>query len=174
MTLRIIDAKKGKLTDADIWMLAEIEEHPEIAKWDSPTFKGDMEKAYNGFKEFMEKLPQTDDEFLIAKLDGKIVGFVGIHRFRGEMGEMKHVGEIGIAAHPDFQKRGVGAKLLVTCLALAKERRFARLEADTLANNIAMRRLVEKVGFKLEGIRQKRFKKNGEYFDEACYAVLLD
>lgn len=32
----------------------------------------------------------------------------------------------------------------------------------------------EKAGFKLEGIRKKRFKMNGKYEDEALLALLLN
>gem|GEM_PF-5958098 len=49
-----------------------------------------------------------------------------------------------------------------------------RLEADTLASNVAMRRLLEKVGFRLEGIRAKRYRRDRELHDEALYALLLE
>ena len=174
MTLEIVNAREKKLTDEDFRRLAEIEEHPEVAKWDAPAYGGDLEKAYDAFKEAMGKLPETEDEFLVARLDGRTVGFVGIHRLRGEIGEMRHVGEVGIIVHPDFQRRGIGTKLLQACLSLAGRRGFKRLEADTLANNKAMRRLLEKFDFKLEGVRTKRFKRNKEYLDQACYAIHLD
>ena len=76
--------------------------------------------------------------------------------------------------HPDFQRGGIGTELLRACLSLAGRRGFKRLEADTLANNKAMRRILEKVGFKLEGVRPMRFKRNEEYLDEACYGILFN
>ncbi len=171
MALEIVDAKSQKLTHDDIRALAEIEEHPEIGRWDIPAFGGDVEKAFAGFKRSLSRI--TGDEFLVAKLDGRVVGFAGIHRLEGEIGEMSHVGEIGIAVHPDFQSKGIGTELLRSCVNLAKSRNFERLEADTQANNRAMRKLVEKHGFKLEGIRTKRVKRDGRYQDEACYALIL-
>jgi RimJ/RimL family protein N-acetyltransferase len=172
--IKIINAKKKRLTDEDIRMLAEMEEHPMVTKWDVPAFKGDIEKAYEGFKKSLEKLPRTQDEFLVAKVDKRVVGFVGIHRLKGEIGDMSHVGEVGIIVHPDFQSRGIGTKLLEKCISHARNQDFTRLEADTLAHNTAMRRILEKVGFKLEGIRRRRFKRNGKYLDEACYAILFN
>lgn len=174
MSFEIVDAKKKRLSDEDIRMLADIEEHPAVAKWDIPAFKGELEKAYEGFKKALGKLPQTESEFLVAKADKKVVGFVGIHRLKGEIGEMKHVGEVGIIVHPDLQNRGIGTRLLETCIIHAKTHGFTRLEGDTLAHNRAMRRILEKTGFKLEGTRRRRFKRNGEYQDEACYAILLN
>jgi len=172
MMLKIVNAREQKLTDEDFRRLAEIEE-PEVAKWDVPAYGGDLEKAYDAFKKTIENLQESEDEFLVARVDGRTVGFVGIHRLKGEIRDMKHVGEVGIMVHPDFQRRGIGTELLKACLNLAKRRGFKRLEADTLANNKAMRRILEKVGFKLEGVRLERFKRNEEYLDEACYGFSL-
>lgn len=160
------------MTDEAIRAVAEIEEHPEVSKWDIPAFGGNVDKAFVAFKKSIENL-ETGNELLVAQLDGRVVGFAGIHRLEGEIGEMSHVGEIGIAVHPDFQRRGIGAELLKSCMGLAKARRFERLEADTLSHNSAMRRLLEKTGFKFEGIRTKRVKIDGKYYDEACYAILI-
>lgn len=171
MALKIIDTRNQKLTDNDIQAVAEIEEHPEIGRWDIPAFGGDVEKAFAGFKRSLSQV--TGEEFLVAKLDDHVVGFARIHRLEGEIGEMSHVGEIGIAVHPDFQRKGIGTQLLKSCIDLARTRRFKRLEADILAHNKAMKRLLEKTGFQFEGVKAKRVKRNGEYYDEACYALLI-
>ena len=171
--LKIIDARKHKLTDKEIWMLAEIEEHPKVARWDIPAFEGDVERAFTAFKKSIESLSETGDEFLVAVMDGRVVGFAGICRLEGKTGEMRHVGEVGIAVHPDFQRSGIGTKLLKTCVNLAGRRDFKRLEADTLAHNMAMRRILEKTGFRLEGIRRKRVRIDAKYYDEACYATVI-
>ena len=171
MTLEIINTRQQKLTDSDIRAVAEIEEHPEVGKWDIPAFGGDVEKAFAGFKKWLDTV--SGNEFLVAKLDGHVVGFATIHRIEGEIGEMSHVGEISIAVHPDFQRKGIGTELLRSSVNLAKVRRFERLEADILANNKVTAGLLKKSGFKLEGMRKKRVKRNGEYYDEACYVLLI-
>jgi len=170
--LKIHNARKEKLTDEDFRSLAEIEEHPEVAKWDIPAYGGDVEKAFSAFKKTLENLSKAGDEFLIAKLDGTVVGFAGIHRSEGETGEKRHVGEVGVVVHPYFQQRGIGTKLLQACVNLARRQGFKRLEADTLAHNIAMRRILEKAGFKLEGFRQMRVRIHGKFYDETSYAIL--
>lgn len=174
MALEILNAKEKRLTDEEIQMLAEIEEHPEIAKWDIPAYGGDVEKVYMAFKKSLEGLPRSGDEFLVAKVNGRVVGFAGIHRLSGERGEMRHIGEVGIMVHPEYQRRGIGTGLLEAAVSLARRQGFERLEADTLAHNKAMRRIAEKAGFKLEGIRRRRFKSDGKYSDETCQAILLD
>ena len=169
--LEIINTRQQRLTDSDIRAVAEIEEHPEIGKWDIPAYGGDVQKAFIGFKKWLGSI--SSSEFLVAKLDGHVVGFATIHRIEGEIGEMFHVGEISIAVHPNFQRKGIGTELVKASVNLAKTRRFERLEADILANNNAAVGLVKKGGFVLEGIRRKRVKRKGEYYDEDCYALLI-
>jgi RimJ/RimL family protein N-acetyltransferase len=169
--LEIIDIRHQKLTDSEIRAVAEIEEHPEIGKWDIPACGGDVEKAFAGFKKYLDHI--SGNEFLVAKLDGRVAGFATIHRIEGEIGEMSHVGEISIAVHPDFQRKGIGTELLRSSVNLAKARRFERLEADILAHNKAAVGLFKKGGFKLEGTRKKRVRVDEEYYDEACYALLI-
>lgn len=171
--LKIINARKRKLTDEDFRRLAEIEEHPEVARWDIPAFGGDVERAFAAFKKSNKSLSKRGDEFLVAIINEKVVGFAGIHRLRGEIGEMRHVGEVGVMVHHEFQRKGVGTKLLRAAIKLAEKRGFRRLEGDTLANNTAMRHTLEKTGFTLEGFRRKRIKIESRYHDEACYAILL-
>jgi putative acetyltransferase len=86
---------------------------------------------------------------------------------------MSRVGTIGISVHPDYQRRGIGTRLLKECIALAKKQNLRRLEADTLANNKPMRRLAQEVGFRFEGVRKMRIKKNNRYLDEALLALTL-
>ena len=75
--------------------------------------------------------------------------------------------------HPDYQCKGIGTKLLETGIELAKEKGLKRLEADTLSSNKAMRRIAEKAGFRLEGIRKKDVNMHGRLMDSALYALLL-
>ena len=168
--LKIIDARKHRLTDKEFRELADMEVHPQVVKWNISAFAGDVNRVFAAFKKSIENISETQDEFLVAILKERVVGFAGIHRLKEEK---KHVGEVGITVHPDFQRSGIGTKLLKACVNLAEVRGFKRLEADTLAHNIAMRRILEKTGFCLEGIRRKRVRINAKYYDEACYATVI-
>jgi len=170
MDLEILDTKETCLTDDEIHMLAEIEEHPDVQKWASHAYGGSIEKMYAWFKKSLSDLPESGNEFLVARVGGVVVGFAGIHRLGGNM---SHVGEVGIMVHPEQQNRGIGTALLKACIRIARKRGFERLEADTLAQNKAMMRIAEKAGFKLEGIRRGRIKRNDSYSDEALQAINL-
>ena len=171
MSFQVIDAQESPLTDEAIWMLAEIETHPKVMEWDVDIHTKDQREMFLLFKAFFQKLPNDKDQiFLVGKLDGRTIGFLGIHR---KSKRMKHVGVVGIIVHPDYWRRGFGTKLLKAGIECAKREGFVRLEADILAKNDAMRRIAEKHGFKLEGIRKMRIRINKRYEDEALLALLL-
>ncbi len=171
--LRILNAKERMLSEDDIRATAEIEIHPEIRRWDTDIHTDDVEENYRLFKRFFEKLSKNEDqEALIAKIDdGAVVGFLGIHRLSKRM---RHVGDVGIMIHPDYQQRGIGTKLLKAAIRLARMKGYKRLEADTLATNLTMRRIAQKAGFKLEGVRKMRIRKDDQYLDEALMAMVLE
>jgi len=49
-----------------------------------------------------------------------------------------------------------------------------KIYADTIEDNIASQRILEKLGFKLEGTIRDRRKKNGTWLDELQYGLLED
>ena len=170
--MKILNAKESVLNEDDIRAIAEIEIHPEIRKWDTDIHTEDVEKNYRLFKKFFEELPENrNQEVLIAKIDDSVVGFLGIHR---RSKRMEHVGEVGIMTHPDYQRKGIGTKLLKAAIRLAGKKGYRRLEANTLATNVAMRKIAQKAGFKLEGIRKMRIRKNDQYLNEALMAIILE
>jgi RimJ/RimL family protein N-acetyltransferase len=173
MTLEIVDAEKISMSDEDVRKVAELNTHPKIKASDTyyRHHSSDLVTMFQRFKDFFQKVPKDKNQLcLLAKLDGNVVGFLGIHRFN----EPKtHMGDVGIMVHPDHQCKGIGTKLLKTGIVLARERGLLRLTADTLTENKAMRRIAEKAGFQLEGIRKKNINMYGQLKDEALYALLL-
>lgn len=171
MPLQIVDIKKCPLKDEEVWMLAEIEIHPKVLEWETEIHTRDQRRMCRLFKRFLVKLPSDRNQiFLVGKLNGRIIGFLGIHR---KSKRMKHVGIIGITMHPDYWCKGFGTELLKVGVEHARKEGFLRLEANTLAKNKAMIRIAEKVGFKLEGIRRMRIKMGERYEDEALLGMIL-
>jgi RimJ/RimL family protein N-acetyltransferase len=171
MSFQIIDAQKHPLHNKALRTLAEIATHPKVMELDVDIHTRDPDEMNISFKEFSERIPNDQKQLLlVGKLDDEVIDFLGIHR---KSKRMTHVGVVGIAVHPDYWRKGFGTKLLKAGIELARKEGFIRLEADTLAKNKAMRKLAEKLGFKLEGLRQKRFNMNGRHEDEALLALLL-
>ena len=78
---------------------------------------------------------------IIAELDGVPVGYQtgDIARDRGHI--------IRLVVHPDWQRRGVGTRLLVDVLEFFQQVRIGEVLVNTQADNRASRRLYERSGF---------------------------
>ena len=173
MTVEILDVEEVTVSEKDIREVAELMVHPEIMRWDTDyrSHTTDAQELLPKLRESFKRTPSDEDQLcLLARSEGKVVGFLGIHRFGGSK---PHIGDVGIMVDPDYQGKGIGTKLLKGGIELARDKGFKRLEADTLATNKAMRRTAEKAGFQLEGIRRKCANMHGQLKDEALYALLL-
>jgi RimJ/RimL family protein N-acetyltransferase len=102
--------------------------------------------------------------------DSEPVGSVGLYRRRGLE---QYVGELGYWLGPTCWGRGYATE---AARALA-EHAFAttdleRIEARVFAWNPASRRVLEKAGFQLEGLKRRAAFKDGQHVDEWVYARL--
>ncbi len=81
--------------------------------------------------------------------------------------------ELSLFIHPDFHHQGIGKQVLCAMIDLAFERfNFHRLEAEVLAYNSPVIKLVKKLGFINEGcLREARFF-DGKYYDIYRYGLL--
>jgi RimJ/RimL family protein N-acetyltransferase len=168
----IINARLTKLKVKDIKAIAEIECHDKVREWLLIRVENDVEREYLAYRRFFRNLPKSRRaEILVAKQGERVAGFLGLWR---QGGFMDHVAAVGVSVHPDFWGRKIATRLMKVALRLAKRNGILRLEIETRADNAAMRHVAEKAGFKLEKIRRKRIRKNGSFFDEASYYLLLD
>jgi [ribosomal protein S5]-alanine N-acetyltransferase len=84
-------------------------------------------------------------------------------------------GTIGYWIDESFAGRGI----IPTALAMAVDHCFRvvglhRLEASIRPENTASRRVVEKLGFREEGIRVRQLHINGQWRDHICYAITAE
>lgn len=93
--------------------------------------------------------------FLVAELEGKIVGYV-VASVRGKEG---HV--ISIAVHPDQRRKGIGEGLLKAVLKILLERMVSSIILEVRRSNKAAISLYEKMGFRIEGVA-KGYYSDGE------------
>lgn len=170
--LEIVNAKETHVNDDLVRQIVEIEDHPAVRRWLTIFVDDDFEAEFQGYRRFFGGLRENRDvEVLIAKYDGRVVGFLVLWRLEAYM---EHVASVGISVHPDDWGKGVATRLIGSAVELAREKGFKRLEIETLAENLGMRRAAEKLGFKYEGVRLKRIWKDGAYHDEVLYSLLLD
>ena len=94
--------------------------------------------------------------YLVARMDGVVVGFGGIWLMVDEA----HV--TTFAVDPAWRRRSIGERLLVGLLDSAIARRAREATLEVRLSNVAARRLYEKYGFRPVGIRPRYYSDNGE------------
>jgi len=85
-------------------------------------------------------------EFLVAEIDGAIVGMGAIRRLDDERAEVKR-----IRVDPSFRRRGIADALLRALDERARALGYRRLVLDTAADALPAQRLFEKHGFRRTG-----------------------
>ncbi len=121
----------------------------------------------------MKITAQTDGKSGLYRaiiLDGRVVGNIA-----AEQGSDVHIrdAEIGYMLLPEFSGRGIMTEAVGQFCALAFETlEIERVTAVVFAPNTASRRVLEKNGFALEGMRKRALFKNGELYDLCVYGKL--
>jgi len=98
-------------------------------------------------------------------IDGKVVGCVGLNNIK------KHKAEIGYWIGKRYWKQGIvsSAVKLVTEYAF-KKLKVLRVYAQIFKQNKASSKVLEKNGYKLEGVLRKDHVKDGKFVDLKIYA----
>jgi ribosomal-protein-alanine N-acetyltransferase len=121
----------------------------------------EIEKKY-------DELSPEEKWFFIEKKDGTKIGWISHSFTRGSM-------TIDYALIPKERNRGhctEAVKIMVDYLFLSKD--IARIEAETLTENSTSQRVLERVGFKKEGIRRKSSFVRGKWHDDVLYGILRE
>lgn len=127
---------------------------------------GTLQIPFRSVEERREQFKSSslDTRHLVAELDGRVVGNLGLHLETSP--RRRHCGHIGMAVHDDFQGRGVGTALMEAVIDLADNwYGLQRLELTVYADNEPAIRLYKKFGFATEGIGRKYALRNGKYVD---------
>lgn len=105
-------------------------------------------------------------------LDGSdILSLVGLCSINQMMG----TAEIGYQVNPKFRKQGIGTKAVLSLvMEVFKTTKLRKLTAIISAKNIPSCKIVEKIGFKQEGLLRKHFIINGQEVDERFYGIFKD
>ena len=113
-----------------------------------------------------------DQYMLVAEVDGKVVGSIGIRRGKDRLA---HVAEIGMGVHDDYQNRGIGTELMQAILDMTDNwLNIRRVELDVYTDNLRAVHLYKKFGFEIEGVRRDFAFRDGEYVDAYYMARLKE
>ncbi len=105
--------------------------------------------------------------FRIAKIGNEIVGYI---IFIIEKDNVGHI--ISLAVHPDYRRRGIGYKLLLSAIKFLEMIDINVIKLEVRVSNIAAIKLYEKVGFIKTKILKKYYK-DGEDGYQMLYRVNL-
>ncbi len=107
----------------------------------------------------------------VARVGGKVAGWCDLTRPDWE--GWRHAVRLGMGVHPVYRGAGLGRALLEATITEARARDFERIELEVYASNGPARRLYERAGFEVEGIRRRCRKLGGHYDDAVLMALLL-
>lgn len=118
-------------------------------------------------KEFNEKLKDKKDrDSFVIDIDGKAVGGIGLHEIIPKL-----KAKLSYWLGGDYR----GSEVMTNATKLIvnhgfKKHKLRRIYGSVREYNKASARVLEKCGFKLEGIQRKNVLKNGKYYDDFLYA----
>ena len=116
--------------------------------------------------------PAPDRYTLVAEIDGRVVGSLGLHRRRDRLA---HVASLGMAVHDDYQGQGIGTALMEAAIDMADNwLNLKRVELDVFTDNARAIHLYKNFGFEIEGTRRALSFREGEYVDTYAMARLKD
>lgn len=105
---------------------------------------------------------------IVFKGTDKIIGTIGYNKVIEN-----HKGRIGYDLLPEYWGKGYMTELLERIIKYGFENyTIERIEAEVMLGNVGSEKLLEKVGFKKEGVLKQWMYWNNRYFDIIMYALL--
>jgi putative acetyltransferase len=137
-------------------------------------FSGTLQLPYPSQEMWRKRLADPPDGTynLVAVVDGKVVGQLGIHTFPHRP-RRRHVATFGIGVHDNWQGKGIGRALLQACVDMADNwLNVTRLELEVYTDNEPAIHLYKSFGFELEGTKRMDAFRDGRYVDSHIMARL--
>jgi RimJ/RimL family protein N-acetyltransferase len=124
-------------------------------------------------KHFADTAASDNSFFLIALVDGHIVGFLNCTG--GKRRAHRHAAVLGISIRKAWCDHGIGAAMMTAAIDRARATGvIKRIELQVFTHNERAIHLYRKLGFVDEGRRRKSTCRDGQYCDDLVMALLLD
>ena len=130
------------LREADITEILTIEKQVNTAPWSDRSFRNELDHAHG--------------IFLVARADGKVLGYGGVWLVIDEA----HVTTVAVA--DEYRRQGIGQALMVELLKRAKEAGMACSTLEVRVGNTAAISMYEKFGFRVTAHRRDYYPENKE------------
>ena len=125
-----------------------------------------------GAEERIKGVHQRGDFLFVAEVDGELIGFLSAAK--GGLNRIKHRAYIVIGIRKAYQGQGIGHGLFQELDHWATAQKLRRLELTVMVVNIGAKKLYEKNGFVVEGIKKDAMRVDGQYVDEYYMGKVLE
>lgn len=105
---------------------------------------------------FLNELANRSARYVVAKIDGQVVGFAGMWVIMDEA----HVTTLGVL--PTHRRRGIGERMLVRLLEIARSLGARRSTLEVRKSNAGAIRLYEKFTYTAVAVRRGYYAETGE------------
>ena len=153
-----IQAHHEMAPDGFDFLLDSTGSYDESGPWE--TYLGRLASLENG-----ENVPESwvPSTFLVAEVDGQIVGRVSIRHQLNDFLERRG-GHIGYGVRPAYRGRGHATEILQNALKIARELGVSRVLVTCDDANVASSKVIEKAGGVLENILEEGDEKIRRYW----------
>lgn len=122
-----------------------------------------------GVRAFVQGKIDAGEPMLVA-VDGVRVGWCDLTA--AHWPALRHIGVLGMGLLPDYRGRGLGETLLRRTIEAGWRHGFARIELGVYTHNERARRLYERLGFAVEGVKRRSARVDGQYYDSTMMSLL--
>lgn len=105
---------------------------------------------------FIHEVQFEKSVFKTMRVSGRLVGYGGFWHILDEI----HISNI--AVHPEFQRRGLGRRLLIHLLEEAFDREASKASLEVRRSNIPAQNLYRTFGFSIVTVRKNYYSDEGE------------
>ena len=146
--------------------------HPDVNRWlvdnNPPKTEADAEEIVV----FYTSGDDTRNRWIIEiKDEGRPIGTIGFHLWD----RAHRRAEVGYDINSAWWRQGIGIEAVQGAVEFGMgPMQLHRIEAFVHIENTGSRKLLERLGFELEGIARQNFFHNGKFHDHWCFAKLAD
>ncbi len=157
--------------DADAF--AEYRGNPDVARfqsWSVPLAPGYAQRMVADFAAGDPDAPGWFQYAIATPIEGALIGDIGVH-----LDDNMRQADIGFTLAPAWQGRGYAFEAVNRMLEhLFSERGLHKVSADCDARNEPSAKLLDRLGFKREGLRRQHTWIKGEWTDDLLFGLLSD
>jgi RimJ/RimL family protein N-acetyltransferase len=124
----------------------------------------------DGVLAFIRPKIESGEPMLVAFDEDHVVGWCDLTA--SSWPTLKHIGVLGMGLLPDYRGRGLGETLLRRIVEAGWRYGFTRIELAVYVHNERARRLYERVGFAVEGVKRRSARIDGRYYDSTMMSLL--